>query len=82
MTASYFTRFLDRSFDWFSTSGLRVLLLAAVTLVLLALLKRGVVRLRSIYESTLPSPTQIKRAHILTHFVRDVARISIVAVGP
>jgi hypothetical protein len=62
MTASFFTRFLDRSFDWFSTSGLWVLLIAAVMLVLLALLKRGVVRLRSLYKGTLPSPIQIKRA--------------------
>ena len=77
MTASYFTRFLDRSIDWFPTSGLRVLLIAVVMLVLLALLKRGVVRLRSIYEGTLPSPTQIKRAHTLTHIVRGVARIAL-----
>ena len=26
MPASYFTRFFDRSFDWATTSGLRVLL--------------------------------------------------------
>ncbi|MDZ4734398.1 MAG: mechanosensitive ion channel family protein [Nitrospirota bacterium] len=81
MTASYFTRFLDRSFDWFSTSGLRVLLIAAATLVLLALLKRGMARLRSMYEGTLPSQAQTKRAYTLTHIVRDVARITIVAVG-
>lgn len=81
MTASYFTRFLDRSFDWFSTSGLRVLLIAAVTLVLLALLKRAMARLRSMYEGTLPSQAQTKRAYTLTHIVRDVARIAIVAVG-
>ena len=62
MTASYVTRFLDRSFDWLPTLGLWVLLIAAVMLVLLALLKRGLVRLRSLYEGTLPSPTQIKRA--------------------
>lgn len=58
-----------------------MLLIITVMLVLLALLKRGVVRLRSLYEGTLPSPTQIKRAHTLTHIVRDVARIVIVAVG-
>jgi small conductance mechanosensitive channel len=81
MTELYFTRFLDRSFDWLSTSGLRVLLIAAVTLVLLTLLKRGMVRLRSMYEGALPSEAQIKRAYTLTHIVRDIARIAIVAVG-
>ncbi len=81
MTASYFTRFLDRSFDWFSTSGLRVLLIAVATLVLLALLRRGMARLRSMYEGTLPTQAQTKRAYTLTHIVRDVARITIVAVG-
>jgi len=81
MTASYFARFLDRSFDWFSTSGLRVLLIAAVTLVLLTLLKRGMVRLRSMYEGALPSQAQTQRAYTLTHIVRDVARIAIVVVG-
>jgi hypothetical protein len=41
MPTSYFTRFFDRSFDWATTSGLRVLLIAVAMLVLLALLKRA-----------------------------------------
>jgi small conductance mechanosensitive channel len=81
MPASYFTRFFDRSFDWLSTSGLRILFIAIGTIVLLALLKRAVAKLRSIYEGTLPNPAQIKRAHTLTHIVRDVARIVIFFVG-
>ena len=81
MPASYFTRFFDRSFDWATTSGLRVLLIVVVMLVLLALLKRGVAKLRSLYEGTLPSPAQIKRAYTLTHMVRDVARLVILFVG-
>ena len=81
MPASYFTRFFNRSFDWATTSGLRVLLIAGGMLVLLALLKRGVAKLSSLYEGTLPSPAQIKRAYTLTHIVRDVARLVILFVG-
>jgi moderate conductance mechanosensitive channel len=81
MPASYFTRFFDRSFDWATTSGLRVLLIAGAMLILLALLKRGVAKLSSLYEGTLPSPAQIKRAYTLTHILRDVARLVILFVG-
>jgi small-conductance mechanosensitive channel len=81
MPASYFTRFFDRSFDWAATSGLRVLLIAVAMLVLLALLKRGVAKLSSLYEGTLPIRAQIKRAYTLTHIVRDVGRLVILFVG-
>lgn len=81
MLVSYFTRLFDRSFEWLSTSGLRVLFIALGTLVLLVLLKRAVAKLRNIYEGTLPTPAKIKRAHTLTHIVRDVARIVIFFVG-
>ena len=81
MPASYVTRFFDRSFEWAITSGLRVLLITATMLVMLALLKRGVAKLSSLYEGTLPGPAQIKRAYTLTHIVRDVARLVILFVG-
>jgi small conductance mechanosensitive channel len=50
-------------------------------LILLGLLKRGVTKLSRLYEGTLPSPAQIKRAYTLTHIVRDVARLVILFVG-
>ena len=81
MPASYVTRFFDRSFEWAITSGLRVLLITATMLVMLALLKRGVAKLSRLYEGTLPGPAQIKRAYTLTHIVRDVARLVILFVG-
>jgi len=81
MSVSYFAKFLDRTFEWLSTSGLRVVLIAIAMLVLLALLKRAVTKLRGILEGTLPSPAQVKRAHTLTHIVRDVVRIVIFFVG-
>jgi small conductance mechanosensitive channel len=81
MPTSYFSRFFDRSFEWATTSGLRVLLIAVAMLVLLALLKRGVAKLSRLYEGTLPGRAQIKRAYTLTHIVRDIARIVILFVG-
>ena len=80
MPVSYFTRFFDRSFEWAVTSGVRVLLIITAMLVMLALLKRGVAKLSSLYEGTFPGRAQIKRAYTLTHIVRDVARIVILFV--
>jgi len=81
MSASYFTRFFDRTFEWAITSGLRVLLITAAMLVMLALLKRAVAKLSGLYEGPVPIHAQIKRMHTLTHIVRDVARIVILFVG-
>lgn len=81
MTASYLAQFADRSFEWASTSGLRMLLIAVAMIVSLALLKRSVAKLRGFLEGTLPSPAQIQRAHTLTHIVRDVVRIVVVFAG-
>lgn len=81
MTASYLTRFFDRSFDWLTTSGLRVLLIGMGMIILLSLFNRTTARLKGIYEGKLPGPAQIKRADTLTHVIRDVARIVILTVG-
>jgi len=80
MSTSYFTRFFDRSFEWATTSGIRVLLIAAATFVLLALLKRGIAKLISLYADAIPSSDQIMRAHTLTYIIRDIARIVILFV--
>jgi moderate conductance mechanosensitive channel len=81
MPVSYFTRFFDRSFEWAVTSGVRVLLIIAAMLVMLALLRRGVTKLSGLYQGTLSIRAQIKRVDTLTHIVRDVARIVILFVG-
>jgi moderate conductance mechanosensitive channel len=81
MPATYFMRFFDRAFEWAITSGVRVLLITTAMLLMLALLKRGVAKLSSLYEGTLPGRAQIKRVDTLTHIVRDVARIVILFVG-
>lgn len=81
MPVSYVSKFFDRSIEWLSTSGLRVVVITIATFVLLALLKRAVGKLRDLLEGTLPSQAQIQRAHTLTHIVRDVARIGILFAG-
>lgn len=81
MPDSYIVRFFDRSFEWLMTSGVRVMLVAIAMTVMLTVLKRLVARLRGMYEGALPTEAQIKRAHTLTHIVRDVARITIFFVG-
>lgn len=81
MPVSYFTRVFDRSFDWLTTSGLRVLLIAAVMVVLIRLLNRGMSKLQSVYEGSLPGPGEVMRARTLTQVIRDVARIAIFFVG-
>lgn len=81
MPVPYFDRYLDRTIEWLATSGLRVILIAIAIIVLLALLKRAVAKLRGLLEGTLPGPAQVKRAHTLTHIVRDVARIIIFFAG-
>ena len=81
MPVSYVTRLLDRSFDWLSTSGLRVILIAAVMMIAFGLLKRGMEKLRRLYEGALPNPAEIQRASTLTQIVRDVARLVIFFVG-
>lgn len=81
MPDSYLARFFDRSFEWFSTSGLRIVLILIGMTILLAVVKRAVERFRGLYLGTLPGPAQIKRADTLTHVIRDVARVVVLAVG-
>lgn len=81
MPTLYFAHFFDRAIEWSSTSGLRIVLITMAMLVLFALLKRALVRLRGIYEGKLPSPDQVKRAYTLTHIVRDGVRMVIFFVG-
>ncbi len=81
MTASYFDGFYERSFEWFSTSGLRIVLIVVGMALLLALVKRAVDRFRRLYSGALPSPAQMKRADTLTHVLRDIGRVVVLAIG-
>ena len=81
MIEAYVRRLLDRSFEWVSTSGVRVVLIAIGMIVLFTLLHRLVERFRCLYEGRLSGAAERKRADTLTHVIRDVARVVIFAVG-
>ena len=81
MPDSYVTRIFERSIDWVSTSGLRVVVIIIMMVVLLAILKRAMNRFQKVYEGTLPTQAQVKRANTLTHVIRDVGRVVILTVG-
>ncbi len=81
MPASYVTRFIERAIEWSSTSGLRVVIIVITIVVLFAILRRAMNRFQKVYEGTLPTPGQVKRANTLTHVIRDIARSVILAVG-
>jgi moderate conductance mechanosensitive channel len=81
MVESYVTGFIDRWVGWSTTSGLRVLIIAVMMVVGLAIVRRAMDRFQKVYEGTLPTESQVKRATTLTHVIRDVARVAILAVG-
>jgi small conductance mechanosensitive channel len=81
MTSSYFTRFLDRSFDWISTSGLRIIIIAVVIVLFLSVMKRVLKKFRRVYEGRLSTGAQLQRADTLTHVMRDIIRIVILFIG-
>lgn len=79
--AMYLDKFLDRSFDWGMTSGLRVILIIVVMMVLLRVVRVITQKLQGILEGTLPSPSEIKRTTTLAHVVRDIGRTAVLVVG-
>jgi small conductance mechanosensitive channel len=81
MTTSYLTRFFDRSFDWISTSGLRIVIIVIAIAIFLSIMKRVLTRFRHVYEGRLTAATQLKRADTLTYVIRDIARIVILVFG-
>jgi small-conductance mechanosensitive channel len=81
MTSSYLTRFLDRSFDWISTSGLRIVLIAMVILLFFSVMNRVLTKFRRVYQGRLSTGAQLQRADTLTHVMRDIVRIVILFIG-
>ncbi|MDH4082268.1 MAG: mechanosensitive ion channel family protein [Nitrospira sp.] len=81
MAESYVTQFFERWVEWATTSGLRVLIIALMMVVGLAIVRRAMDRFQKVYEGTLPSEAQVKRATTLTHVIRDVARVVVLAMG-
>ena len=81
MIETYLSRFVDRSFEWISSSGLRIILIMVGMLLLFFLLQRAVERFRRLYEGQFFGPTDLKRADTLTQVIRDLARVAILGVG-
>ncbi|MDH5739887.1 MAG: mechanosensitive ion channel, partial [Nitrospira sp.] len=81
MADSYVTGVIERWVEWSTTSGLRVMIISVLMVVGFAILKRVIIRFQKVYEGTLPTEAQIKRATTLTHVIRDVARVVMLAVG-
>ena len=81
MTSSYLTRFLDRSFDWISTSGLRIIIIAVVIALFFSVMNRVLAKFRRVYEGRLSTGAQLQRADTLTHVMRDIIRIVILFIG-
>jgi len=81
MTGSYAARFLDKSFEWLMTSGLRVLVISVGILLLLYFLQGALKKLHDLLQGTLPNEAQSKRTDTLHHVIRDVSRTLIIAVG-
>jgi small conductance mechanosensitive channel len=72
---------LNRWLEWTLTSGLRLVLILGGLLLIVWFLRAGTARLRALLEGVTPGLEQAKRAATLTHIVRDVAMIFVVAVG-
>lgn len=81
MQERWFTQLMERLIEWAMGAGIRVMLVGLTMLLLLAITRQGLKRLRRLYEGTLPSPAQRRRADTLTQVLRDVARVFILAVG-
>lgn len=81
MKEGWVTHIVQRLFEWVMSSGVRVLVVGLAMFLLLSLVKQVMARLRRVYEGTLPSPAQIKRADTLTTVMRDVGRVLILVVG-
>lgn len=77
----WLTQLIDRSIQWGIGSGIRVVLIGVGMVLLLVVVKQALVRVQRLLEGALPTPAQRQRAETLTHVLRDVARVFIVAVG-
>jgi small conductance mechanosensitive channel len=81
MDTSFASQILERLMGWVPTSGLRIVLILVIMFVALHLVKGAMRKLESLLKGALPTPAQIKRAETLSHVIRDVARVAILAVS-
>lgn len=74
-------RILERGLEWLLTSGLRVVFIVGAILVALWLFRAAIRRIQTLLAGVAPTPEQAKRAATLTHIVRDVVVVAVVAIG-
>jgi small conductance mechanosensitive channel len=74
-------RVAERGLDWLLTSGLRVVFIVGAILVALWLFRAAIRRVQTLLAGVAPTPEQAKRAATLTHIVRDVVVVAVVAIG-
>ena len=81
MDTSFATELVNRFLAWVSTSGLRIVLIVVLMSIAFRLIKGVMRRLEGILKGTLPTPAQVKRAETLSHVIRDVGRMAVLAVS-
>ena len=81
MSTSLASQLLDRMIAWVSTSGLRIILIVVIMVIAFRLIRGAMRKLETLLKGTLPTPAQVKRAETLSHVVRDVGRMAIMAVS-
>jgi small conductance mechanosensitive channel len=74
-------RILERGLDWLLTSGLRVVFIVGAILVALWVFRAAIRRVQTILAGVAPTPEQAKRAATLTHILRDVVVVAVMAIG-
>ena len=74
-------RIVERGLDWLLTSGLRVVFIIGAILVALWLFRAVIRRIQTLLAGVAPTPEQAKRAATLTHIVRDIVVVAVVAIG-
>ena len=81
MSTSLASQLLDRMIAWVSTSGLRIILIVVIMVIAFRLIRGAMRKLETLLKGALPTPAQVKRAETLSHVVRDVGRMAIMAVS-
>lgn len=79
--ATLMQRIAERGLDWLLTSGLRVVLIVGAILVALWFFRAAIRRVQGILAGVAPTLEQAKRAATLTHILRDVVVVAVVAIG-
>lgn len=79
--ATLMQRIAERGLEWLLTSGLRIVFIVGGILVALWLFRAAIRRVQAILAGVAPTPEQAKRAATLTHILRDVVVVAVVAIG-